>query len=123
MAKGVSLKRDDHEDPKVCVPCIEKKQHKVYNRHMPATRMAKRLEMVNSDTYGPFRIPSKAEAQVFGLFLDNHMRMVWYSFMKSKADTAKALLVFKVKVEKYSGEKMMHFRCDNGKAEYDKAIF
>ena len=47
--------------------------------------------------------------------------MVWCSFMKSKADTAKAFMVFKVKVEKHSGEGIIHFWCDNGKAEYDNA--
>src|SRR5205085_9320022 len=49
--------------------------------------------------------------------------MVWCSFVKSKADKAKASMVFKAKVEKNSGEKTMRFRCDNGKAEYDKAVF
>ena len=43
--------------------------------------------------------------------------------MQSKADTADAFMVFKAKVEKHSGERMMHFRCDNGKAEYDNTIF
>src|SRR5947209_3110293 len=32
-------------------------------------------------------------------------------------------MVFKAKVEKHSGERIMRFRCDNGKAEYDNAIF
>src|SRR5205085_11787596 len=123
MAKGVSLKREDHENLKVCVPCIEGKQHKVYNRHMPATRMAKRLKIVHSDTCGPFRMPSKAGARVFVLFIDDHTRMVWCSFMKSKADTAEAFMVFKAKAEKHSGERIMRFRCDNGKAEYDNAVF
>src|SRR5437588_12334037 len=77
MAKGVSLKGEDHENLKVCIPCKEGKQHIVYNRHMLVTRMAKRLEMVHSDTCGPFRIPLKAGARVFMLFIDNHMRMVW----------------------------------------------
>ena len=43
--------------------------------------------------------------------------------MQSKADTADAFMVFKAKVEKHSGERIMHFRCDNGKAEYDNAVF
>ena len=88
MAKGVSLKKEDHKDLKVCVLYIEGKQHKVYNRYMPAMRMAKRLEMVQSTTSGPIRMPSKAEARVFVLFIDNHTRMVWCSFMKSKSKTA-----------------------------------
>src|SRR5437588_4038272 len=123
MAKGVSLKREDHEDLKVCVPCIEGKQHKVYNRHMPVTRMAKRLEMVHSNTCGPFRTPSKARARVFVLFIDDHTRMVWCSFMKSKADTAEAFMVFKAKAEKHLGKRIMRFWCDIGKAKYDNAIF
>src|SRR5947209_6654854 len=90
---------------------------------MPATRMAKRLEVVHSDTCGPFRILSKAGARVFVFFIDDHTRMVWYSFMKSKADTAEAFMVFKAKAEKHSGERIMCFWCDNGKAEYDNAIF
>src|SRR5205807_7937229 len=34
-----------------------------------------------------------------------------------------AFMVFKAKAEKHSGERIMHFRCDNGKAEYDNAVF
>ena len=60
---------------------------------------------------------------MFVLFLDDHTRMVWCSFMKSKADTAVAFMVFNAKAEKHSGERIMRFRCDNGKAEYDNAIF
>ena len=43
--------------------------------------------------------------------------------MKSKADTVEAFIVFKAKVEKHSGERIMRFRSDNGKAEYDNAVF
>src|SRR5437588_3284307 len=90
---------------------------------MLAMRMAKRLQMVHSDTCGPFRMPSKAGARVFVLFIDDYTRMVCCSFMKSKANTAEAFMVFKAKVQKHSGEKIMHFQCDNGKAEYHNAIF
>ena len=62
MAKGVSLKKEDHENLEICVLYIEEKQHKVNNRHMLAERMAKRLEIVYSNTCGTFRMPSKAGA-------------------------------------------------------------
>src|SRR5437588_3350914 len=90
---------------------------------MLAMRMAKRLEMVHLDTCGPFRMPSKAGARVFVRFIDDHTRMVWCSFMKSKADTVEAFMVFKAKAKKHSGERIMHFRCDNGKVEYNNAVF
>ena len=123
MAEGVVLKPGDQEHHKICLPCIEGKQHRIYNRHTPSTRMTRRLEMVHSDTCGPFRTPSKAGARVFVLFIDDLTRMVWCSFMKSKADTAEAFTIFKAMAEKHSGERIRRFRCDNGKAEYDNAVF
>jgi len=107
----------------VCPPCIEGKQHKVFNRHEPSTRMTKRLQMVHSDTCGPFRTPSKAGAKTFVLFIDDMTRMVWCFFMKSKTETPEAFKTFKTLVEKHSGQSIMRFRCDNGKAEYDNATF
>ena len=57
------------------------------------------------------------------LFIDDYTRMVWCLFMKSKADTAEDFMVFKAEVKKHSGERIMRFQCDNGKAECDNAIF
>ena len=98
MANRVSLKKEDHEKSKICIPCIEGKQYKVYNRYMLATIMVKRLEMLHLDTCGPFRMPLKVGVRVFVLFIDDHTRMVWCSFMKSKTNTAEAFMVFKAKV-------------------------
>ena len=121
MAKGIAIKEERKE--KLCEPCLEGKQHKVYNRHTPATRMTKRLELVHSDTCGPFRVASKAGAKVFVLFIDDFSRMVWCSFLKSKAETTEAFKEFKAITENHSGSKIQRFRCDNGRAEYDNSVF
>jgi transposase InsO family protein len=122
MADGINLTRDS-EAVGVCPPCIEGKQHKVFNRHEPSQRMTERLQMVHSDTCGPFRTASKAGAKVFILFIDDMTRMVWCFFMKSKTETLESFKSFKALVEKHSGQHVKRFRCDNGKAEYDNAAF
>lgn len=122
MSHGMSLSKDP-EAGRLCSPCMEGKQHRVFNRHEPSERMTKRLQMVHSDTCGPFRTPSKAGAKTFVLFTDDMTRMVWCFFMKSKTETAEAFKTFKALTEKHSGESVMRFRCDNGKAEYDNATF
>jgi transposase InsO family protein len=122
MANGVRF-AEEPKTQKVCSPCVEGKQHRVFNRHEPSVRMTKRLQMIHSDTCGPFRTPSKAGAKTFVLFIDDMTRMVWCFFMKSKTETPEAFKSFKALVEKHSGQSIMRFRCDNGKAEYDNATF
>ena len=46
MADGMNLIKDP-EAEKLCPPCVEGKQHKVFNRHEPSQRMTKRLEMIH----------------------------------------------------------------------------
>ena len=43
--------------------------------------------------------------------------------MNSETETPEAFNNFNALVEKHSGQKIMYFRCDKGKAEYDKATF
>ena len=122
MAKKIHI-LEGTDEKEVCPPCLEGKQHKVFNRHEPSQRMSKRLEMIHSDTCSPFRTPSKAEAKSFILFIDDMTRMVWCFFMKSKTETSNASKEFKALVEKHSEQQIMRFRCDNGKAEYDNISF
>ena len=122
MAEGLPLSKDPATG-ELCPPCMEGKQHRVYNRHEPSQRVTRRLQLIHSDTYGPFRTQSKAGAKTFVLFIDDMSRMVWFFFMKSKAETPEMFKTFKALTEKHSGEQIERFRCDNGKAEYDNATF
>jgi len=98
-------------------------KHKVNNRHEPAQRMIKGLKMNHSNTCDPFRTPLKAGAKTFILFVDNMTKMVWCYFLKSQAKTPEAFKAFRALIEKHSGNKIMRFWYDNGKAEYNKAKF
>ena len=122
MAEGLRLSKDSATG-KLCPPCMEGKQHRVYNRHEPSQRVTRRLQLIHSDTCGPFRTQSKAGAKTFVLFIDDMSRMVWCFFMKSKTETTEMFKTFKALTEKHSGELIKRFRCINGKAEYDNATF
>ena len=84
--------------------------------------MTRRLQLIHSDTCGPFKMQSKARAKTFVLFIDDMSRMVWCFFMKSKTKTPEMFKTFKALTEKHSGELIKRLHCDNGKAEYDKQL-
>ena len=122
MAEGLRFSKDSAAGG-LCPPCMEGKQHKVYNRHLPSQRVTRRLELIHSDTCGLFKTQWKAGAKTFVLFIDDMSRVVWCFFIKSKTETPEMFKTFKALTEKHSGELIKRFRCDNGKAEYDNADF
>ena len=122
MAEGLRLSKDSAMG-ELCPPCMEGKHHRVYNRHKPSQRVTRRLQLIHSNTCGPFRMQSESGAKTFVLFFDDMSRMVWSFFMKSKTETPEMFETFKAFTEKHSGEQIKRFRCDNGKAEYDNATF
>ena len=122
MAERLRFSKDSATG-KLCPPCMEGKQHRVYNRPEPSQRVTRRLQLIHSDTCGPFKMQSKAGAKTFALFTNDMSRMVWCFFMKSKTETPEMFRTFKALTEKHSGELIKRFRCDNGKAEYDNAAF
>ena len=122
MAEGQRFPKDSATG-EPCPPCMEGKQHRVYNRHEPSQRVTRRLELIHSDTCRPFKTQSKAGAKTFVLFIDDMSRMVWCFFMKSKTETPEMFKTFRALTEKHSGELIKRLRCDNRKAEYDNAVF
>jgi transposase InsO family protein len=124
MARGIEIQTGDAV-PGVCSACLEGKQHKRYNRNSPAKRASERLELVHSDSCGPFRTRSISGARYFILFIDDFSRMVWCYFLKQKngKETLEAFSEFKALCEKHSGKQILRFRCDNGRAEYNNYDF
>jgi len=124
IAHGIEI--DSREaPPEVCPACLEGKQHRKYNRNSPSTRAKEKLELVHSDSCGPFRTRSISGARYFILFVDDHTRMVWCYFLKQKnsKEVLEAFKEFKALCEKHSGKFILRFRCDNGRAEYNNHDF
>ena len=54
MAEGLRFSKDSATG-KLSPPCMEVKQHKVYDRHKPSQRVTRRLQLIHSDTCGTFK--------------------------------------------------------------------
>ncbi len=122
MADGVRITSDLKQS--LCRPCLEGKQHKTYNK-LPSTRASQRLELIHSDSCGPFSTPSINNSKYMILYIDDHTRMTWVYFLKTKtsSEVTRVFMEFKAAVETATGSKIQRFRSDNGKGEYDNKAF
>ena len=98
MAEGLRLSKDSATG-ELCPLCMEGKQHRVYNRHEPSQRVTRRLQLIHSDTCGPFRTQSKAGAKTFVLVIDDMSRMVCCFFVNSNTETSQMFKTFKALTE------------------------
>ena len=92
----------------VCPACIDGKQHRIFNRRVPASAEVP-LALVHSDSCGPFRTASIAGAKYFVLFIDDRSQMTWVHFLRTKGhqEVLGAFQEFKAVVEKHSGRPIL----------------
>ena len=123
LADGIRISKSPH-DQELCIACLEGKFRQTY-RKQPSNRAAKKLELIHSDSCGPFPVLSITGSKYFILYIDDLTRMIWVYFLKSKgaAETLQTFQNFKVLVEKSGDHKIRRIRCDNGKGEYDNERF
>lgn len=124
MADGMKVTPENGDTDAVCRPCLQGKQQRIYNR-TPSKRATERLELIHSDSYGPFTTPSLSHHRYFIIYIDDYSRMTWIFFLQSKGahEITKVFLDFKAAVENSSGLRIRRFRCDNGRGEYDNKAF
>jgi len=60
------------------------------------------LEVVHSDIYGPFEIPTLGGSKYFISFVDEHTRMLWLYTIKLKSEALEVFKNIKILVEKES---------------------
>jgi len=112
------------EDRNLCIACLEGKQSRTYNKE-PSPRATRPLELLHSDSCGPFETLSIAKYKYFIIFVDDDTHYVWVFFLKTKSseEILQVFRQFKALVEKSTGLSIARFRCDNGKGEYDNHQF
>ncbi len=122
MKIGPSTKPESELLP-TCEPCLHGKQHAVISR-TPQQRAQKPLELIHSDSAGPFP-PSISGYTYFIVYIDDFTRMGWIYLLKSKSadDVCEVFIQFKAEVETATGLSIQRFRCDNGTGEYDNNQF
>jgi len=123
-ANGIALDTKGTQLESICKPCLEGKQHRSFNK-VPVPRKLEKLELIHSDSCGPFSTPSNGGMKYFIVFIDDYSRMTWVYFLKTKSsiEINKIFRDFKALVENQTGLHIKRFRCDNGKGEYDNHTF
>jgi transposase InsO family protein len=122
LAEGIRITQESKQS--FCRPCLEGKQHRIYNRQ-PSVRAKQRLELIHSDSCGPFSMPSISNSKYMILYIDDCTRMTWAYFLKTKSsmEVTKVFREFRASVETATGLRIQRFRSDNGKGEYDNKEF
>lgn len=117
LSKLVHQERGSTQDAIVttCEACqIGKHSRSPFHSRDPSLRATKPLMLVHSDLCGPLSIPSIGGASYFLTFIDDHSRMAWVYFLKTKDETFSHFKAFKALVENESGLKIKALRHDGG---------
>jgi hypothetical protein len=119
-----SQELDQDHDHFLCIPCLEGKATRTYKKG-PVRRATKPLELIHSDTCGPFPTQSITGSKYFIIFTDDYSRFTWIFFLKTKSheEVLEVFKKFKAYAEKSTGFQITRFRCDNGRGEYDNQYF
>ena len=120
---GIQISDLSH-DKELCIACLEGKLHMVYNKQS-FSRATKRLELIHSDSCGPFPTLSITGSKYFILFIDDLTRMTWVYFLKTKTtdEVLQIFQQFKALVEKPGSHQIQCFRYNNRTGEYTNNKF
>jgi hypothetical protein len=107
-----------------CTVCIQAKHRRKISRK-PAPRATRPFELVHSDLCGPMHHDSHGGARYYMVFIDDYSRWSFVYFLKNKdrqtcSNTFREMQQF---VKTQFGYHIKRFRCDNGKGEYNNALF
>lgn len=108
---GVSFNEEKLTD--VCVTCLQGKQARFPFKHA-ATRANEILELVHADLAGPTPTKSIGGSRYYFVLVDDHSRMTFTYFLKTKDEAFEKFCEFKAYVENQTGKKLKKFRSDNG---------
>ena len=64
------------EDRNLCIACLKSKQSQTYNKQL-SPRAIRPLELLHSDSCGPFETLSIAKYKYFIIFVDDDTHYVW----------------------------------------------
>nr|GAT43152.1 predicted protein [Mycena chlorophos] len=113
LVLGMQITSSQPPDP-ICEPCLAGKQHRGPIPKHAEFRATQPLELVHVDLKGPLPVRSREGYQYWTTFIDDYRR-VWVTFkLKKKSEFFKAMCVYKVFAEKYTGYPLKALREDKG---------
>ena len=91
----------------VCIRCLHGKQTKEIFKIRDHTT-SQPLEIIHTNLCGPTRTKSMQGEPYFMLFIDDHTRMTWVTFLKEKYEAFVKFKAFKALIE---NEKNLKIKC------------
>jgi hypothetical protein len=122
MLGRAAIAKDEHQSK--CAVCIRAKHRRRISRK-PQRRATAPFQLVHSDFCGPMSVDSNGGHRYYILFIDDFSRWTFVHFLKSKDRQAccAAFREMRAFVQTQYGYSIQRFRCDNGRGEYDNALF
>ena len=97
-----------------CAGCVFVKHHRDNFDKCASWHTLGPLQLVHSDLCGPLSSPYFSRCKYFLTFIDDFSRRTWVYFFKLKRKVFDKFLVYKVVVEKQSGNQIQRLRIDDG---------
>jgi hypothetical protein len=107
----------------MCTACIQA-QYKQKTIKVKIKHTTKQYELVHSDVWGPFSMPTSASNHYYILFIDNYTRYtsVWVLPDKKSKTSTSGYKAFQDRVDS-RGYELRRFRCDNGSRGSENKTF
>jgi transposase InsO family protein len=117
MASGIDYTNGKHTP---CVACLEGKQSRLPFPKKSFHRATEKLGLIHSDLMGPMPVSSFSGSRYLLTFIDDHTRMTFGYFIKSKDEVLSVFKTFKNLVENQTNLKVKILRSDNGREYVNK---
>jgi len=98
----------------ICDACVRGKQVRSSFKSKNMVSTTKPLELIHMDLCGPMRVQSRSGKKYVLVIIDDFSRFTWVIFLSSKDETFDEFVSFAKRVQKYSGNQIIHIRSDHG---------
>ena len=112
LVKGLDLSLS--KKPDLCDDCCITKSTKATHKRLTEKNSRKLLELVHTDICGPIQVDSCGGARYFLTFIDDFSRKIVVYCLRTKNEVLKYFKIYRARVEREKGMKILRLRSDNG---------
>jgi len=112
LVKGLDLSLSKKQD--LCDDCCITKSTRATHKRLTEKNSRKLLELVHTDICGPIQVDSCGGARYFLTFIDDFSRKIVVYCLRTKNEVLKYFKIYRARVEREKGMKILRLRSDNG---------
>eukprot|EP00253_Pinus_taeda_P029010 PITA_29010 len=103
-----------HVDLKLCENCVYEKQKRVIFLRVGKEKKSEKLELVDTDVWGPAQVSSLGGSRYYVTFIDDATTKTWIYCIRNKSDVFDTFKKWKALVENETRKRLKCLRSDNG---------